>query len=73
MKQNKSTVNSYNLISNHFYAKLKGMQNVRENSFEMMQNLNWSKSTRIQGEMIIQLQAAIFESEMSEYTLQWIR
>ena len=37
------------------------MQNLRENSFEMKQNLNWSKSARIQGEMIIQLQAAIFE------------
>ena len=37
------------------------MQNLRENNFEMKQNLNWSKSARIQGEMIIQLQAAIFE------------
>ena len=37
------------------------MQNLRENSFEMRQNLNWSKSARIQGEMIIQLKAAIFE------------
>ena len=37
------------------------MQNLRENSFEMKQNLNWSKSARIHGEMIIQLQATIFE------------
>ena len=41
------------------------MQNLRENSFEIKQNLNWSKMqnklTDGQGGMIIQLRAAIFE------------
>ena len=34
------------------------MQNLRENSFEIKRNLNWSKSA---GGMIIQLGAATFE------------
>ena len=37
------------------------MQNLRENSFEIKRNLNWTESTNDQGVMIIQLRAAIFE------------
>ena len=42
------------------------LQNLRENSFEIKQNLNWSKSARNKlanghGGLIIQLRAAIFE------------
>ena len=58
-KRKKSTVNSYNLISNQFHA------NLSENIFEIQRNLNWSESARIKHTnvhdgMIIQLQAAIF-------------
>ena len=39
--RNKSTVNSYNLISNHFHAKLEGKQSWNK------ANLIWSESARI--------------------------
>ena len=60
IKRNKSTVDSFNLISNHSYT------NLRENMFEIKRNSNWPKKrknklTNGQGGTISQLWAAIFE------------
>ena len=60
IKRNKSTVDYFNLISNHSYT------NLRENMFEIKRNSNWPKKrknklTNGQGGTISQLWAAIFE------------
>ena len=59
-KRKKSTVNSYNLISNHFYAKLKGNQLRNEAKFKFIRKRK-NKLTNGHGGMIIQLRATIFE------------
>ena len=59
-KRKKSTVNSYNLISNHFHAKLKGKQLRNEAKFKFIRKRK-NKLTNGHGGMIIQLRAAICE------------
>ena len=59
-KQKKSTVNSYNLISNYFHAKLKGKQLRNEEKFKFNRKRK-NKLTNSHGGMNIQLRAAIFE------------
>ena len=56
----KSTVSSYNLISNHFHAKLKGKQLWNKVKFKLIRKRK-NKYTNGQGGMIIQFWAAIFE------------
>ena len=56
----KSSVSSYNLISNHFHAKLQGKQLRNEAKFKFIRKLK-NKLTNGHGGMIIQLRAAIFE------------
>ena len=60
MKRRKSTINSYNLISNHFHAKRNGKQLCNKAKFKLIQ-MRKNKLTNGQGEMIIKLRAAIFE------------
>ena len=60
MKRNKSTVNSYSLISYHFHAKSKGKQLWNKTKFKLI----WKHKNKLNnshGRMIIQLGAAIFE------------
>ena len=56
----KSTVNSYNLISNHFHIKLKEKQLRNAAKFKFIRKRK-NKLTNGHGGMIIQLRAAIFE------------
>ena len=59
-KWKKSTVNSYNIISNHFHAKLKRKQLRNEVKFKFIRKRK-NKLTNGHGGVIIQLRAAIFE------------
>ena len=59
-EKKKSTVNSYNLISNHFHAKLKGKRLQNEAKFKFIQKRK-NKLTNGHGGMIIKLRAVIFE------------
>ena len=59
-EKKKSTVNSNNLISNHFHAKLKGKQLRNEAKFKFIRKRK-NKLTNGHGGMIIQLRVAIFE------------
>ena len=59
-KRQKSTVSSYNLISNHFHAELKEKQLRNEAKFKFIRK-HKNKLTNGHGGMIIQLRAAIFE------------
>ena len=56
----KSTVSSYNLISDHFHAKLKGKQLRNEAKFKLIRKRK-NKLTNGHGGKIIQLRAAIFK------------
>ena len=60
-KKKKTSVNSYNLISNHFHANLKGKQLWNEAKFKFLRKRK-NKLTNGHGGMIIQLQDAIFEN-----------
>ena len=60
VKRKKSTVNSYNLISNHFHAKLKGKQLWNKAKFKLIRKRK-NKLTNGQVRRIIQLRAAIFK------------
>ena len=65
---NKSTVNYYNLILNHFHAKRKGKQLWNKTKFKLIQKRK-NELTNAHGGMIIQFWAALKESEMSKYRL----
>ena len=76
MKWKKSTVNSYDLISNHFHAKNKGKQLWNNAKFKLIQN-HKNKLTNGHGGIIIQLADSLFNSDqpslekskMSKYRL----
>ena len=59
MKQKQSTVSSYNLISNHFHAKLQEKQLWNKAKFKLIRKCK-NKLTNSHGGMIIQLWAANF-------------
>ena len=70
MKRNKSFVSSYNLISNHFQAKLKGKQLWNKAKFKLARKRK-NKLTNGQGGMIIlkfEL-PSLKETHMSKYRL----
>ena len=59
-KRKQSAVSSYNLISNHFHANIKGKQLRNEAKFKLIRKRK-NKHTSGHDRMIIQLRAAIFE------------
>ena len=61
MKWKKSTVNSSNLISNHFHAKFQGKQLWNKVKFKLNRKRKNKLTNNGQGGMIIKFQAAIFE------------
>ena len=66
-KRKKSTVNSYNLISNHFYAKLKGNQLRNEAKFKFIRKRK-NKPTNGHGGWLFSSELpSLKESEMSKY------